>query len=175
MKWLTLIAPATLVGGLFLSFLVPSEAPLPSLAFHWRIPAPAFRLNDVIRAASRKHGISAAFIKSVIAAESGFSPTVVSPKGAIGLMQLMPETAREYGADPTIPEQNVDAGAHYLSWLLQRYKGGRDPLRHAIAAYNAGPGNVARYHGVPPFRETRAYVARVLRFMKRYKSEGMDG
>src|SRR6267378_4609678 len=111
MKWLTLTAPATLVGGLFLSFLVPSEAPLPlpSLSFHWRIPAPAFRLNDVIYAASRKHGISAAFIKSIIAAESGFSPTVVSPKGAIGLMQLMPGTAREYGADPTIPEQNVDA------------------------------------------------------------------
>jgi soluble lytic murein transglycosylase-like protein len=175
MKWLTFTAPATLVAGLFLSFLVPTEAPLPSLSFHFKIATPALRLNDVIQAASRKHGISAAFIKSIMAAESGFSPTVVSPKGAIGLMQLMPDTAREYGADPRIPEQNVDAGAHYLSWLLNRYKGKRDSLQHAIAAYNAGPGNVARYHGIPPFRETRAYVARVLRFMKRYQSEGMDG
>ena len=164
-----------MVSGLFLSFLFPTDAPLPPLSLHWKIPAPAFRLDEVIHAASRKHGISAAFIKSVIAAESAFSPTVISPKGAIGLMQLMPNTAREYGADPKIPEQNVDAGAHYLSWLLHRYRGRRDPLRHAIAAYNAGPGNVDRYRGVPPFRETRAYVTRVLRFMKRYQSEGMDG
>jgi len=133
------------------------------------IPAPQFTLNEVIGAAARKHQVSPAFVKSIIAAESGFSQAAVSPKGAIGLMQLMPETAREFGADPAVPEQNIDAGTHYLSWLLRRYAGRRDALRQAIAAYNAGPGAVERYRGVPPFRETRNYVTRVLRFYKKYE------
>ncbi|HEX4593210.1 MAG TPA: lytic transglycosylase domain-containing protein [Bryobacteraceae bacterium] len=137
--------------------------------FH--IPAPRFTLNEIIAAAARKHQVSPAFVMSIIEAESGFSQAVVSPKGAVGLMQLMPETAREFGADPSIPEQNIDAGAHYLSWLLQRYKGKRDALRRTIAAYNAGPGAVERYRGVPPFRETRTYVTRVLRFYKKYEPE----
>jgi soluble lytic murein transglycosylase-like protein len=132
------------------------------------IPAPQFTLNEIIAAAAQKHQISPAFVKSIIAAESGFSQAAVSPKGAVGLMQLMPETAREFGADPAVPEQNVDAGAHYLSWLLQRYAGKRDALKRAIAAYNAGPGAVEHYRGIPPYRETRAYVTRVLRFYKKY-------
>jgi soluble lytic murein transglycosylase-like protein len=132
------------------------------------IPAPQFTLNEIIGAAARKHQVNPAFVKSIIAAESAFSQAAVSPKGAIGLMQLMPETAREFGADPAVPEQNIDAGTRYLSWLLQRYAGKRDALRRAIAAYNAGPGAVERYRGVPPFRETRTYVARVLRFYKKY-------
>ena len=148
---------------------IPERLPLMTTGIH--IPAPAFTLNEVIRAACRKHQVKAAFVKSIIRAESGFSPTVVSPKGAIGLMQLMPETAREFGADPRVPEQNVEAGTHYLSWLLQRYGKKRDPMRRAIAAYNAGPGNVDRYHGVPPFRETRAYVTRVLRYFKKYQTD----
>ena len=111
-----------------------------------------------------------AFIKSIIAAESGFSAGAVSPKGAIGLMQLMPATAREFGADPNVPEQNIEAGVHYLSWLQQRYAHKKDQLRRVIAAYNAGPGAVERYRGVPPYRETRVYVARVLRFYKRYST-----
>jgi soluble lytic murein transglycosylase-like protein len=132
------------------------------------IPAPQFTLNEMIAAAARKHEVNPAFVKSIIAAESAFSQAAVSPKGAIGLMQLMPETAREFGADPAVPEQNIDAGTHYLSWLLRRYAGKRDALKRAIAAYNAGPGAVERYRGVPPFRETRTYVARVLRFYKKY-------
>lgn len=135
---------------------------------HLHIPAPHFTLNEMIAAASRKHQVSPAFVKSIIAAESGFSQEAVSPKGAVGLMQLMPETAREFGADPAVPEQNIDAGAQYLSWLLRRYAGKRDALRRAIAAYNAGPGAVERYRGVPPYRETRTYVRRVLRFYKKY-------
>lgn len=83
-------------------------------------------------------------------------------------MQLMPETAQEFSADPAVPEQNVEAGTHYLSWLLQRYAGRRDQVRRAVAAYNAGPGMVDRYHGVPPFRETRHYVARVLHLYRAY-------
>ena len=101
------------------------------------IPAPQFTFSEIISAAARKHGVNPAFIKSIIAAESAFSPTAVSPKGAVGLMQLMPETAREFGADPAVPEQNIDAGAHYLSWLMQRYSHHKDQLRRVIAAYNA--------------------------------------
>ena len=157
------------ITQLAIDSLVPETLPLMTTGMH--IPAPAFTLNEVIRAACRKHQVKAAFVKSIIRAESGFSPTVVSPKGAIGLMQLMPETAREFGADPTVPEQNVEAGTHYLSWLLQRYGKKRDQMKRTIAAYNAGPGNVDRYHGVPPFRETRAYVARVLRYFKKYQTD----
>jgi soluble lytic murein transglycosylase-like protein len=134
------------------------------------IPAPRFTLDEVIRAASRKHQVKASLIRSVIAAESAFSANAVSPKGAVGLMQLMPDTARELGADPSVPEQNVDAGARYLSWLLRRYAKKRDPLRQAIAAYNAGPGAVERFRGVPPYRETRIYVARVLKLFKKYQN-----
>jgi soluble lytic murein transglycosylase-like protein len=136
-----------------------------------RIPAPPFTLNEVIHAASHKYQVPAAFIKSIIAAESAFSPQVVSPKGAIGLMQLMPETARELGADPSIPEQNVEAGANYLGLLLHRYANRKHQLRDTIAAYNAGPGAVARYKGVPPYRETRAYVTRVMRLFDKYQKE----
>jgi len=137
----------------------------------FRIPAPAIPLEDVIHAAAHKYQVPSAFVKSIIAAESHFSPNVVSPKGAIGLMQLMPATARQLGADPAVPEQNVDAGTNYLSWLLHRYANKRTQLRDAIAAYNAGPGAVERYRGVPPYRETRAYVKRVLTFFAKYQRE----
>lgn len=140
-----------------------------------RIPVPEFTMNQIIRAMALKHRISSAFVKSIIAAESGFQPTVVSPKGAIGLMQLMPATAKELNADPNIPEQNVEAGAHYLSLLMARYDHQRDQMSRTIAAYNAGPGAVARYHGVPPYRETRAYVSRVLRFFKKYQGNELAG
>lgn len=136
-----------------------------------RIPAPQFTLNEVIHAASHKYKVPPAFIKSIIAAESAFSPQAVSPKGAVGLMQLMPETARQFGADPSIPEQNVDAGANYLGSLLHRYANKKHPLQDTIAAYNAGPGAVAKYQGIPPYRETRAYVSRVMRFFAKYQKE----
>ena len=86
-------------------------------------------------------------------------------------MQLMPETAREYGADPSIPEQNVDAGTHYLRVLMDKYRRFGNSLPRVIAAYNAGPGMVDRYHGVPPFRETRRYVVRVLHFLRHFQVE----
>jgi soluble lytic murein transglycosylase-like protein len=119
--------------------------------------------------AAEKHGVPAAFVKSIVAAESNFDCDALSPKGAVGLMQLMPETAREYGADPSIPEQNVDAGTHYLRVLMDKYRKHGDSLQRVIAAYNAGPAMVDRYHGVPPFRETRRYVARVLGFLHRFQ------
>ena len=126
----------------------------------------------LIRASAEKHLVPASFVKSIIAAESNFDSTAVSPKGAIGLMQLMPGTAEEYGADPRIPEQNVDAGTRYLRVLMNRYSKQRDPLKRVIAAYNAGPGNVDRYRGVPPFRETRTYVKRVMGYLQQFEGSG---
>jgi soluble lytic murein transglycosylase-like protein len=99
----------------------------------------------------------------VVAVESGFRTNAVSSKGAIGLMQLMPATAREYGANPNDPEQNVEAGTQYLRDLLWKYRNDPHQVSRALAAYNAGPGAVDRYHGIPPYRETLAYVESVLR------------
>jgi hypothetical protein len=132
------------------------------------MPGPS-EIHDLIQKAARKNGVSVAFVKGVVAAESNFNAKAVSPKGAIGLMQLMPETARQFGADPSNPQQNIDAGTRYLKVLMYRYRKSRNPLAHAIAAYNAGPGVVDRYRGVPPYRETRAYVVRVMGFMHQFE------
>jgi soluble lytic murein transglycosylase-like protein len=126
-------------------------------------------IQTLIRAAALKHRVPVAFVKSIVAAESNFNSDAVSPKGAIGPMQLMPETARQFGGDPAIVEQNIDAGTRYLGFLINHYRKSRKPLAYAIAAYNAGPGAVDRYHGVPPFPETRGYVARVLAFLHRFQ------
>ena len=125
----------------------------------------------LIRAAALKHKVPATLVKSIVAAESNFHCDAVSPKGAIGLMQLMPETARQFGADPTIPEQNIDAGTSYLHFLMHKYRKYGNPLPRVIAAYNAGPGAVDHYRGIPPFRETRGYVARVMGYMRQYRKE----
>jgi soluble lytic murein transglycosylase-like protein len=125
-------------------------------------PTPVSPEALVTRAAERWH-LPPAFLHAVVKAESGYRADAVSPKGAIGLMQLMPETARILGADPNDPEQNVDAGARYLSGLLRKYFDDPYQVRKAVAAYNAGPGAVDRYHGIPPYRETTAYVERVIR------------
>jgi soluble lytic murein transglycosylase-like protein len=124
-------------------------------------------VKDVVAAASYKHQIDADFINSVIHAESGFNPHAISPKGARGLMQLMPGTATQLGVnDPFNPAANVDAGTKYLRELLLRYNG---DLAKTLAAYNAGPGRVEQYHGVPPYHETRAYVTRIINDFNRKK------
>jgi soluble lytic murein transglycosylase-like protein len=122
-------------------------------------PTPA----DLARQAAEKYELPDSFVRSVMKAESGFQVDAVSPKGAIGLMQLMPDTARALGADPRDPHQNADAGAQYLRDLLARYENDPNQVLLALAAYNAGPGAVDRYHGVPPYRETREYILRVLK------------
>jgi soluble lytic murein transglycosylase-like protein len=114
--------------------------------------------HQLADAAADKYGLPRKLVHSVIAAESAFQPKAVSPKGAIGLMQLMPATAATLGVDPNDPVQNVDAGARYLRDLLVKYDG---MLWHALAAYNAGPGAVEKYKGVPPYRETIDYVKRI--------------
>jgi soluble lytic murein transglycosylase-like protein len=124
-------------------------------------PAAKVDLDLLIRDASSRHQLDPDFVTSVIKAESNFQPKAVSRKGALGLMQLMPATAALLGvADPFDPKANVEAGTAYLSQLLDLYHD--DPIK-ALAAYNAGSQRVEQYHGVPPYRETKAYVARIVR------------
>jgi soluble lytic murein transglycosylase-like protein len=116
-------------------------------------------LRRLVTDASARNGVSAALISSVIDAESGGDPSAISHSGAAGLMQLMPETAGQYGvANRFDPYQNVDGGSRYLHDLLTRY---HHNVSLAVAAYNAGPGAVDAAGGIPPFSETRAYVSRV--------------
>jgi soluble lytic murein transglycosylase-like protein len=122
-------------------------------------PAANSNVRDLLARAGAQHNIDVELLASVVKAESGGHPDAVSRAGARGLMQLMPATAHALGVkDVAQPDQNIAGGAAYLDGLLKRYK---NDLSLALAAYNAGPGAVDRYHGVPPFRETRAYVARV--------------
>lgn len=117
------------------------------------------RFDDAIRRHAGKNGVSADLVRAVIQVESAYNPSAVSPKGAMGLMQLMPATAAEFGVrDPFEPEQNIGAGVAYLKRLLDRYD---QRVELALAAYNAGPGNVEKYGDVPPFRETRNYIKKV--------------
>ena len=120
-------------------------------------------VEAVAEDAAEEHDVDPAFVMSVIAAESGFEHGAVSPKGAIGYMQVMPETGEELGYDVSDCEQNIQAGTKYLRQMIDRYSRRRNTLQLAVAAYNAGPGNVDRYGGVPPFRQTRKYVQEVLR------------
>jgi hypothetical protein len=114
--------------------------------------------------AARRHNLDPALVQAVVAVESGFRPDAVSPKGAQGLMQLMPATARYLGVKDSLdPVDNLDGGTRYLRGLLARYNG---DVRRALAAYNAGEGAVARHGGVPPYPETLAYVRRVLERVK---------
>jgi soluble lytic murein transglycosylase-like protein len=102
-------------------------------------------------------------VHSVAKAESGYRLDAVSPKGALGLMQLMPATAAELNVDPHDPAQNAEAGAEYLRDLLLKYENDPNQVSKAVAAYNAGPGAVDKYNGIPPYRETIDYVNRVLK------------
>jgi len=115
--------------------------------------------EDLIREHARQNGVSPDLVRAVIRAESNFNPHAVSPKGAMGLMQLMPATARDLGvANPFRPAENIRGGVAYLARLLARY--GQN-VELALAAYNAGPGAVEKYGAVPPYRETQSYVRKI--------------
>jgi len=129
----------------------------------------AAAVGDLVHAAALRHGIDPDLIHAVIRAESDYDPYCRSHAGAMGLMQLMPGTAQALGVtDAWDPAQNVDGGARYLRQQLDRF----GDLRLALAAYNAGPGAVSRYGGVPPYDETRTYVERVIRFLSERQAGG---
>lgn len=122
--------------------------------------------NAIIQSAARLHGIDAGLIKAVIHVESAFNPRAISPKGARGLMQLMPGTAKDLGVVNSFnPHHNIYGGARYLAQLLKRHEGN---VQYALAAYNAGPEAVSKYRGIPPYSETINYVRRVMAMKKRY-------
>jgi len=128
--------------------------------------------EELILAASGRHNVNADLIRAVIKAESDFRSNARSHKGAMGLMQLMPETARLHNvADAYDPGENVEGGVRHLKMLLERYQG---DLQLSLAAYNAGSGAVEKHGGIPPFTETQEYVRRVLRFYDSYRGSGLQ-
>jgi soluble lytic murein transglycosylase-like protein len=127
--------------------------------------------EQLIKICSSKYGVNPCLVKAVIHAESGYNPNAVSSKGASGLMQLMPGTAKSLKvADRFNPKDNVEGGVKYLRFLLDTFKG---DVSLAVAAYNAGLNKVAKYGGIPPYNETRTYVNRVLSYMKSYQESGI--
>lgn len=146
---------------------VPVVAPVPAPAPAPKALPPAPNLNELVKSASAAYHLDPDLVNSVIHAESGFNPHAVSRKGAQGLMQLMPGTASQLGvANAFDPESNVDGGSRYLRELLEFYN---FDLVKALAAYNAGTKRVEQYKGVPPYSETRAYVARIVHEYNRKK------
>lgn len=136
----------------------PETASQPSRASAQQPDTPAG-----IERIAASEGLPGSLLQAVAYAESGLQQDAVSEKGAIGIMQLMPGTAAELGVDPHSPQENVMGGARYLKAMLDRYAGDEEQLVKALAAYNAGPGRVEEYGGLPPFAETNAYVAKVLK------------
>ena len=134
-------------------------------------PARYSRYNNLIGEAARLYQLPESFIRAVMRVESDFNPTVVSRAGAMGLMQLMPRTARSMGvSDPFDARQNINGGARYLRILANRFKG---DLVLTVAAYNAGEGAVEKYNGIPPYKETQRYVRRVLKHYYAYRAESV--
>jgi soluble lytic murein transglycosylase-like protein len=142
----------------------PPALPAPPTQTPVQPPPPERSLSarEIITRAAEKAGLPPEILHSVAKAESAYRTNAISPKGAIGLMQLMPKTAAALNADPYDPQQNAEAGAEYLAQLLEKYKNDDHQVSKAVAAYNAGPGAVDKYRGVPPYRETVNYVNRVL-------------
>jgi soluble lytic murein transglycosylase-like protein len=145
----------------------PDEVPYPEpepVAAAVSAPAlPSVPYAEIIDKVSAEQGVDARLVRAVIQVESAYRNTARSRKGAMGLMQLMPETARQYGVkDPYDPAANIEGGIKHLKTLLQRL-----PRDLALAAYNAGEGAVERFHGIPPYPETRSYVAQIVRLLGR--------
>jgi soluble lytic murein transglycosylase-like protein len=153
---------------------VPQEPAKPQPQVATIAPAPIaaplpMSTQDLIREAALKQGLPPEFVASVAKVESAFKPNALSPKGAIGVMQLMPETAKALGANPNDLRENIDAGTRLLRDLLVKYDG--DVVK-ALAAYNAGSGAVDRYNGLPPYDETRRYVNKVIGAYQKEQAHG---
>jgi soluble lytic murein transglycosylase-like protein len=150
---------------------VSEQTPVPDArSFHLTLEERSASVNTYdhwIRGASKKYALDPALVKAVIHAESRFDPLAVSPKGAKGLMQIDPITVEELGiTDPFNPKYNIYGGVRYLREMLDAFKGDK---HLALAAYNAGPNQVLRHNGVPPFKDTKKYLSKVLRYQSYYK------
>lgn len=156
--------PVASVVGIEQEEAIPSGA---ALAAATEPSKTAANPQELVTRAAVQAGLPPEFVRSIAHAESGFKADAVSPKGAIGLMQLMPGTAAQLNANPHDPTQNAEAGAQYLRELLLKYQNDPHQVLKAIAAYNAGPGAVDKYKGVPPYAETIEYVKRVLKEYER--------
>ena len=131
--------------------------------------------DSYIRASAQRHGVDPGLIKAMMHSESAFNPNARSPVGAQGLMQLMPATARRFKvSNPWSPADNIEGSAKYIAWLMKRFN---NNVEFAVAGYNAGEGNVDKYNGIPPFKETRNYVKNVMsRYHSLYKNDsGLSG
>jgi len=125
--------------------------------------------NEIIRRHSSSYRLEEALVKAVIKAESDYNPRAVSRKGAVGMMQLLPSTARDMSVrDPLNPEENIRGGSRYLRLMLDQFD---NNIELALAAYNAGPTAVKKHGGIPPFEETQTYVKRVKRYLLQYRQE----
>ena len=162
------VPAATVTGFEKEEFTPPPPAP-PAAPLATTAPSvtPPLTTKELVTEAAKRAGLPPALVHSVAKAESAYQTKAVSNKGAIGVMQLMPGTAAALHADPNDPRQNVEAGAMYLRELLLKYDG---TVSKALAAYNAGPGAVDKYHGVPPYRETVNYVNRVIQQYEKNQS-----
>ena len=150
---------------------VAPPAPAPAPVVVAPVPAPVAKTaKDHLRDAANLHGLPPEFLLSIAKIESAFQTNAVSPKGAIGVMQLMPGTARALKVNPHEPKENIEGGARLLRDLLVQYEQYPDQVYRALSAYNAGPGAVQKYNGIPPYRETQDYVQKVLNEYHRLKA-----
>ena len=149
-------------GVLYVKNVEPASASFRPRSAPGTLSADSYR--GLIREAAERHAVATALVESVVRVESNFEPRAISPKGARGLMQLMPATAAQLGVRNVFDvRENIDAGVRHLRYLLDLYQGN---VSLALAAYNAGVEAVAKYRGIPPYAETQAYVARILRLLE---------
>lgn len=143
--------------------LIPEIDPPWRLRFDSSQTIPPTPFGPLIHSVARRHGLNPEVVAAMVRQESGFDPTARSPRGAQGLMQIMPATAERFGISQNEllnPESNLEAGVRYLSWLVDHFEG---DLKLVLAAFNSGEGTVERFDGVPPYRETREYLRRILK------------
>lgn len=163
--------PASTVTAIEKEEYTPPPPPSPQPRAGTAQTQPELTPQELITRAAIQAGLPPELVHSIARAESAYHADAVSPKGAIGLMQLMPNTAAELNANPYDPAQNAEAGARYLRELLLKYESDPHQVLKAIAAYNAGPAAVDKYKGIPPYAETIEYVRRVLREYERQQKK----